>query len=272
MIIILYLFKSYKSNTNYIPKIIWVYWDSTTRPSVVDYCIKKMYKLNPTWKINVLNKNNIKQYIDFDIFRLKHATTPMRISDLIRLEILKKFGGVWCDASIILTKSLDWLHKIQDKEGCNFIGYYIDSFTTNNDFPVIENWFIACTKNNKFIEKWREIFYKINDYESVENYVDKLREKTDIQNINIPYYLSMHIAAQYILQNEISVDERKKLMYLQKAEDGPFYYLQINDWNSKKAIQYLCENINNLHTSLVKLRGIERNILEEEKGMCFNYI
>lgn len=254
---------------NYIPKKIWMYWDNESQPLIVKLCIQNIKKKNPDWEVIVLNKNNINKYItEFDVYNLKHATTPQLTSDFIRLEILSKYGGVWSDASVITTENLKWLHDIQDENKSEFIGYYIDHFTTNKDFPIIENWFFACTENNKFIKKWKEIFYKMNEFDTVEKYVDNLRENTDIQNINGAYYLNMHVACQYVLQNQMSIDERKNTFYLLKAEDGPFMYLDNNNWNSKIAIETLCKRNDTYNTPIIKLRSSERDAIHANDIKC----
>ena len=49
-----------------IPKIIWSFWDKGAENShhIVKKCINNWQKLNPTWKINILNDNNYLNYID----------------------------------------------------------------------------------------------------------------------------------------------------------------------------------------------------------------
>jgi hypothetical protein len=137
-----------------------------------------------------------------------------------------------------------------------YVGYYIDGMTKNKKYPVIENWFISCVKNCQFIKRWKDIFYSINDG-TVDEYLHKLQQTTDFQGISGPTYLTMHVAAQYVLQNE----KVNTSMYLMRAENGPFKYLADKDWDSRKAVDSLVrgENI----TPLIKLRGAERNMLED---------
>ena len=48
-----------------------------------------------------------------------------------------------------------------------------------------------------------------------------------------------------------------------KAEDGPFKYLTNNNWDSQISMQKLC-NVSELKTPIIKFRGRERKIIEDE--------
>lgn len=231
------------------PKIFWTYWDGPEIPISVKKCISTWEKHNPDYDIIILNRDNLHFYCDDDIYSFKHADTPQRISDFVRLAVLSKHGGTWVDSSSIMSEPL------QDHP-YEYVGYYIDVMTKNKKYPVIENWFISCVKNCQFIKKWKDIFYSINDG-TVDEYLHNLQKTTDFQGISGPTYLTMHVAAQYVLQNsDVTLS-----MYLMRAENGPFKYLVDKNWDSWKAVYSLVrgENI----TPLIKLRGAERNILED---------
>ena len=83
----------------------------------------------------------------------------------------------------------------------------------------------------------------------------------DIQNINGPEYLFMHVAAQYVMQkNDVT-----KTMKFMKAEDGPFKYISSNGWKSLEAIEDLCKG--NHRTGIIKFRGAERSVLTDRKDL-----
>ena len=74
----------------------------------------------------------------------------------------------------------------------------------------------------------------------------------------MPEYLSMH--AQAVMQTG---------MFNIKAVDatqGPFKYLDKNNWDSVTALRALCEKPGDLATPLVKLRGEERKTLEDPQN------
>ena len=248
-----------------IPKQIWTFWDSDDLPDTVLKCIHSWRVYNPDYKITILSKQNIKNYLpEIDILGFKYANTPQRISDFIRINIIRDYGGFWLDASILLKCSLNYFRDIQQKNNCEFIGYYINRSTTNSNYPVIENWFFGAIPHSEFIRKWRDVFLSINDYITIPDFVEKMKKDVDLQNIRNLDYLTMHIAAQYVLQKCMSHKDIKNKLFLFKAEDGPFKYVAENNWNSNRAIRALCVDVN-LKTPIIKFTGRERKVIEKNK-------
>lgn len=243
------------------PKVIWTYWEGDVVPNVVQHCIRTWKASNPDFKIVVLRDNNLKQYIDMDINTLRYANTPQRRADFIRLLVLAKHGGFWCDASIILNGSLTSLSNAGCAEGSEYIGYYMQDFTTDERYPVIENWFMACVPGNRFVKHWRDEFLKINEFEEVRDYVEYVESDTDLQNIPSREYLTMHIAAQKVIQR---MPEATLEMYLMRAGEGPFLYLVENDWDTNRAVNSLVGNSRYGKQLMIKLRGTERDFIQKE--------
>ena len=268
LVFLILIFTSHEYYTDYdpFPKIIWTYWIEEDIPPLVSKCIETWKIHNPTYKINILSRKNINQYISIDITKLPRNDSPARESDFVRLNILSKYGGFWIDASSICRKSFDWIQERSlNKE---FFGYYISNFTTDDRYPVIESWFFACKKNSKFVKLWSDEFMKLNNFDSVDDYVNNIKIDTDIQNISSPDYLAIHIAIQRVLQiygpwNDI------ELISATDARDGPLYYLQQTDWNSNKAIISLCEQEKEKQTSIIKFRGSERETAENNMNCLF---
>ena len=251
-----------KRNYNRAPKIIWTYWDHPDRiPKTVQMCMKGWAKWNPDYKIILLTKKNYMSYVTIPEHIRDHPNfhdMPARFADLVRIWTLAEHGGVWIDSSILLKAPLDdWLFP----KYAEFSGFYIDSFTKSPNYPVIENWFFACNKGCKFLELWRDEFSQISQYPSVADYVESRKKAgVDVEKINGPVYLAMHVAAQKILQlDRYPIDQ----MILQKAEDGPFRYLVAAKWDSHKAVELACQD-RSYQTPIMKMRGGERNALEEK--------
>jgi len=212
-------------------------------------------KHNPDYKIIIIDKSTIQKYCDADVLSFKHADSPARISDFIRLIVLKKNGGVWIDASILCTEPLK---DILPTGSFDFFGYNIPNFTTLPQFPVIESWFLVAPANSPFMSDWCDEFLSINSYPSINDYLTHVKDQgIDLQNIAIPEYLTIHIAVQKILQtktyNIITLD----------ANLGPYKYLANNDWDSEKALTSLCGD-SAFVTPLIKFRGDERKMITEK--------
>ena len=280
IIILLTLFYYlYNKSKKEIPKIIWTFWHDENIPDIVIKCINTWKKYNPKYDIIILNKTNLSNYLpDVDFSKIKHIESIQRFSDMVRLHILAKYGGIWSDASIICLKSYDsWIPYMKKLNDCELVGFYIDGLTLPElkyKSPVIENWFFACEPNSEIVNDWLNEFLKISNFDSVEQYIDDVKSRgINLQRINIPEYLSMHVALQTILQNP-----NKKYKYnLLKAEDTALKHLVKNDWNGEKSINNLleCGNKNTnfkcdiFDTAIIKLRGGERNELEKQDYSYF---
>ena len=245
---------------NSFPKTIWTYWKSKDLPPIIVKCIESWSKYNPSYKIHVVSDQNIQSFLPgFDVNALKHNDAPARESDFVRIHLLSKFGGFWLDSSIICTKSLDWIQK--RSHGKEFFGFYIPNFTTDERYPVIENWCFACIPNSTFVTNWRDEFMRINSFKLVDDYVRdvEVTHKIDLQNLPMKNYLAMHVAVQKVLQT----GQQKETLSLMNTNDpdfGPYTYLNSNGWDTKIAIQELLKG--NYVTPLIKMRGDDRKVAE----------
>lgn len=245
-----------------IPKKIWTYWDDEViKNKTVLLCIDSWKKYNPEYEVVVLNPKNLKDYLDLDIENMKMNDGPTRESDIIRINILQKYGGVWVDASILMTAPLDFT-----SEEYEYYGYKIAAFESKKGVPVLENWFFATVPDGKFITAWRDEFIKANNFSTVEDALESLKKQgVNYDNISFPVYLFMHICAQKILQKEMSADQIKKTFFLRTAEETALKYLTANDWDSGKALESLCRGENVM--PLIKFRGGERGYLEDHPDL-----
>ncbi|QES89186.1 capsular polysaccharide synthesis protein [Rhizosphaericola mali] len=94
--------------------VIWQYWgqgfEKKELPDMVQFCLDSVDKFKGNYQVIRIDDNNIKEYIDFPSFvwEKKNDNTFNRtfFSDLLRLALLNTYGGVWLDATILLTKQL----------------------------------------------------------------------------------------------------------------------------------------------------------------------
>ena len=249
-----------------IPKTIWTYWDSEELPDFVSKCIDKWRRLHPDWTITVLNPKNLKDYLpDMDIFKLKFADTKARQSDFVRLHILAKYGGVWSDASVVPTRSWDWVIEEQKKNGSDFIGYYRQGVTTKPEYPVIESWFFACPKGSDFVSKLRDEMMTMNSLEKEADYKENVKSRgVDIQNIPQPDYLNIYLSAQAVMQTKMTTDEIRNKIKVYPSEDGPFKHSVTHNWEPAESVKSLCELETTTMPEMIKIYGLERNAMESD--------
>lgn len=122
------------------PKIIWMYWHSglAEAPILVRICIESWKRRNPGWTVRVLNEDSLADWVDMqDVRNRNPRITIQAFADVLRWRLLKKYGGVWADATLYCNKPLDdWLPaELQNSA--------IFMFRTDN-VELIYSWFIAA--------------------------------------------------------------------------------------------------------------------------------
>ena len=249
-----------------IPKTIWTYWDSDDLPEFISKCIAKWRRLNPDWSVVILTPSNLKEYLpETDIFKFKFADTKPRTSDFVRLHILAKYGGVWSDASVVPTRSWDWVIDEQKLRGSDFIGYYRKGVTTRPDYPVIESWFFGCPKGSQFVSKLRDELGSMNSLEKESDYKENVKQRgVDLQDIPQPDYLNIYLSAQAVMQTQMTPEEIKRKIHVYPSEDGPFKHSVTNDWEPAAAVKSLCNLETHELPDVIKIYGNERRAMDSD--------
>ncbi|RDJ93388.1 DUF2847 family protein, partial [Lacticaseibacillus rhamnosus] len=107
-----------------IPRRIWFLWlqGLDEAPPVVRMCYESWRQQNPGWELIFLTAENVGDWVDFQPSspRLSHLSRN-HLSDLIRIALLSKYGGVWVDSTCLCVQDLDrWLEKAQGMPAINF--------------------------------------------------------------------------------------------------------------------------------------------------------
>ena len=67
------------NNDNYVlPKIIWVFWDKEELPKHISLILDNNKNKLFDWNINLLNNNNLKDYLDLSKFPKKYDTLSIQ--------------------------------------------------------------------------------------------------------------------------------------------------------------------------------------------------
>lgn len=203
-------------------------------PIVIQQCVSSWKIHNPGWKIIELDDSNLNQYINIDIiinnFRNKEITKT-HMSDIIRIFLLKKHGGLWCDATTFCIKSLDlWLYDFIE---CGFFAFELKCDR------ILSSWFLYSELNNYIIDK---MFYNVVEYVNNTNDIGLTEPHITISEWTINKYSSKHYFwFHYLFGDLYKNDLVFKKMYdsVKKiSADGP-HYLQsfnlLNDINDNVA-------------------------------------
>lgn len=232
-----------------IPKIIWTFWDSDEIPPFVQKCIDSWKKFNPDYTVNLMTKSTLGKYLgDEEAQKLidwKFNDSPQRLSDLVRLSAVSKFGGIWLDASVVCFKSFNWL--ADEQSDC-----VVFSIKELSNDPTIESWFIASTPEHPYVIAWNKEFRGIDQYESVDEYIKVSGTNQDAIAYNVNY-LVVYLCARKVY-HDLGEDSVKIL----GAAQGPYEYMV------KGGIKSLCDSRN----SFAKFRKDERAEMTPEVEAC----
>ena len=173
------ILKKYTDNSNQLAtletdKTIWVFWwqGLNEAPDLVKTCIKSMQKNANGADVIILSKYNYKNYIDIpDYIEEKYNEGIMCIamySDYLRTCLIEKYGGLWLDATIFVTKNIPAEY---------FLKNYYTLHTKDLDSPCISNnkihWYVFGGKKGysmfSYLKEaqetyWREYSFAIDYY------------------------------------------------------------------------------------------------------------
>ena len=137
---------------------VWVCWlqGMESAPPVVKACYNSLVRNLPGREVKVIDGNNWGEFVDMPGYICdkweKRRIPPAMFSDLLRLQLLIKYGGTWIDAAVLCTGE------------CN---EYMDSdlflFRYNRapgDRPLsISNWFITSCSGSEVLMVLRDVLF-----------------------------------------------------------------------------------------------------------------
>ncbi len=236
-------------------KTIFIYWNSSfeNAPEVCKRCLETWKYHNPDWNIIELNDKNIIEYIDIkeyipDIDKKNIAKTAL--SDIIRIFLLKKYGGIWCDSTVFCMKPLNnWLNEYI-KEG-------FFAFNNPGGERMLSSWFLYSEKNNYITQKWFE--YTVNYWNNNNHvsgyywfhdlfkniYINDDEFKNQWNNVpkisaDIPHYILNNNMLNNLTENiKNHIDNKKSPMY------KITYKYDINHYKENSSLFYLLNHNKN---------------------------
>ena len=267
LVALVLLLQNNKSNfTNKeIPRTIWTFWDSDNLPPFVEKSIESWRKFSPDFTIHVVTPKTLPDFLPDVDFSSKKNDFIQRMADFVRVHLVAKYGGIWSDASVVATRSHNWVIHEQQSRGFEFFSYENPRDQTLPDYPVVANWFFASIPEGNFVTKWRDEFDRLNNFEKVEDYIADIRSKgVDTQRIPYPNYLTQDCSAQVVLQKEMTPEEIKRTMYFLNSEEGPYKHSHDNGWEPSKSVKSLCDTPNSELPDLIKVYGNERRVIDAD--------
>lgn len=189
-------------------KIIWQYWgqgvdDYSSLPEVVRLCFDSVDKYAGEYMVVRLSDETVGDYIElpdfvYDKLRDNPEFTRTFFSDLLRVSLLSTYGGVWLDATVLLTGPLSdeyadmdyFMYRRSDEEEHKkyWLNVYAEYFGWHEEFRVrVSNSIIYAKKGSVMVETLRDLLL----------YYWETRD-------NIPHYFFFQILFEELVKGALS--------------------------------------------------------------------
>ena len=153
--------EAYRSGWRATSKDVWVLWlqGQDRAPEVVRKCINSHEKHLKDRNIHILTEGNYRDYVSFPLWIQEKIDagiiTRTHMSDLLRLELLNKYGGTWIDATVFLS----------DKPSEYMLESPLFLFQTlkpglDGHATAISSWFMTSQSDSRILMLARELLYE----------------------------------------------------------------------------------------------------------------
>ena len=230
---------------------------------------------NPDWTVHYIDLENLKDYVtDIDyIYDETKIMLPQTKADIIRLSLLKNYGGVWADATMLCMQPLDhWVFEAVEPAGLWM--YHGDG--GGGKMPIGKGpaiWFIVSQKEGDAIRKWKEAsdnYWATHDSTNIYHWLDELfcmvyksdsvfRDLWDkVPNIYCELDGQSHTLAHYYMQNNTP---HIKQLFLEKPPYALKMWWYWSDWFPDVETE-ACKNSNGYYAiQMSKRRFLYKHIM-----------
>jgi len=140
--------------TSGIPRVLWTLWLQgwEQSPALVQACLRSWQLRNPTWSVRALTMENLGRYVDLGAtypgVDLDRIPAPA-LSDMIRIALLTRHGGVWADSTVFCVTPLDqWL------DDYSRTGFF--AFSRPGPHRMVSSWFLASEPHHPLTTAWED--------------------------------------------------------------------------------------------------------------------
>ena len=218
--------ENYKQTPSVPSSKVWIYWATgleETAPPIVKLCYSRVVEFFQDYEIILLSKSNYTEYIELPDYIIEKYDKGLmghaHFSDILRVELLAKYGGTWIDATVYLMSE-----KIPS--------YMLDSELfifqrlkpgADGSAVNISNWFISAYSNHKIILAQRHL----------------MREYWKQYNRAIDYFFFHHLMS--VVAN-FYAEEWKKIIQLPNSAPHILLLMLYEKFNQEKwdALNKLC--------------------------------
>jgi hypothetical protein len=232
---------------------IWICWlqgVDSPHPPIVRVCMRSVERFAGVYNIILVTEKNMERYIEIpehilDKYR-KKIIPVAHFSDLLRLLLLITHGGIWLDATVLLTNKIPEIIVNQD----------IFMFRTSilgNEFLPCSSWFIVAKRNHPILSR---VFKVLTFYWKINN--------------NLRHYYLFHIAILLVITYDRESKEMWKNILFKNNSDPHLLQFKLFDKFDSLEKEYIW-NLSFVHK--LTYYGIDNwDELIEYPGTFYRYI
>lgn len=132
-----------------IPKILWAYGPASPPSPFIQACLDNWRQHAPDHELRLLDRASLARWLpalraDFDTLPAEHQL------DWLRAQLLARHGGIWMDATTLLSRDLAWLHETRRRRAADGVGFYTDRWPTRPEQPIVQSWLMASVAGGRF--------------------------------------------------------------------------------------------------------------------------
>ncbi len=250
-------------------KIIWQFWgqgwEYEKLPEIVRICYKSVEKYKGDYNVIRIDEKSMKDYIDFPEFILEKLKNKQmgytHFTDILRLALLDVYGGVWLDATVLLTDVIDSKYEetgyfafqrsdsTEDKKKWIDFNYTYFSWDKRDKVKVLSS-IIFSKKGNIVIHTWLDL---------VLNFWEK--------ETKVPHYFFFQILYNELMEKYL---KDQKCPLIDDTLPHEFSRILINKF-SEEELYKIKEKIN-IHKLTHKLDIKEEQKKETFYGYLLNFL
>lgn len=153
--------KNYVEREHCSSNKIWICWfqGMDSAPELVKKCYQSVVNTYPDKDIVVLTSDNLNEYVTFPDYIIdkwkRGIITHTHMTDLLRLELLINYGGLWLDATVLCTDNAPAYFFDSD-----LFFYQLLKPGKNGNCIYMSSWLMSAKTNNKILMATRDLCYE----------------------------------------------------------------------------------------------------------------
>jgi hypothetical protein len=275
--------KTDPSEARPFPKTIYLYWDD---PEVKHAFVKKNLEyirsvFSSKYEVKIYDTNTILQEFQPELSQDEmdwyKDRSVQHYADFIRLYLLRKHGGIWMDASVIMTKPkvIDEIYEKYEKKPFdvflfeNLSNHGKDAMDKHDyENKYLENWFIAAPKGSPFIEEMYQEYKRALDMGFIP-YKKEMKEEGVPFRKTIEEEGNVYLMQHTIIRRMLKRNPNRYRILLSTAEESMFKLQDSCTWDTGCFVEKVTKpeelKVNEIYG--VKLVGYQRDAIQDFESL-----